>query len=206
MIGGVKNVSSTVGDVLRRFFRWMFGNRAPLPQMGAPPAAGLHWSLYALTSVVVLAALGIWWRKRRSTHKKADGEAARLASLIRLDAEDLTPDRLPEERWLELAEQCLREENFRLALRALYLANLAWLGRCEFLTIDPGKTNREYEWELKRRARAFPEARGLFAGNVATFERTWYGLHDVAREDIIAFRARIGQMKTILPAPQGVAA
>jgi hypothetical protein len=107
---------------------------------------------------------------------------------------------LPEERWLELADECLREENFRLALRALYLANLAWLGWCEFLTIDAGKTNREYELELKRRARAFPEARGLFTGNVAAFERAWYGLHEVSREDVGEFRGRVDQMKAILPA------
>ena len=107
---------------------------------------------------------------------------------------------------LELAEECLREENFRLALRALYLANLAWLGRCELLTIDAGKTNREYQGELQRRARAFPEAGGLFAGNLGAFERAWYGLHEVGRDDVGEFRGRVDRMKAILPGAEGVAA
>jgi hypothetical protein len=207
MVAGMKAVSDAVGDAVRRFLRWISGNRQPVPQLGgAPPSAGLHWSLYALTGVVVLAALALLWRRRRARKRTPVSALGSLATVVRLDAEDLTPDRLPEERWLELADECLREENFRLALRALYLANLAWLGRREFLTIDAGKTNREYESELKRRARAFPGASGLFAGNVATFERAWYGLHEVGREDVGEFRGRVGQMKTILPAPEGVAA
>jgi hypothetical protein len=156
--------------------------------------------------VVVLVALAILWRYWQARDRKPASVLGGLASVIQLDAEDLTPDRLPEDRWLELARECLREENYRLALRALYLANLAWLGRCEFLTIDAGKTNREYELELKRRARAFPEARKLFAGNVAAFERAWYGLHDVGMEDIDEFGRRVGEMKTILPGSEGVAA
>jgi len=150
--------------------------------------------------------MAILWRRWQARKPQPAAPLGGLTTVIRLDAEDLTPDRLPEERWLELADECLRGENFRLALRALYLANLAWLGRSEFLTIDAGKTNREYEWELKRRARAFPEARSLFAGNVEAFERAWYGLHEVSREDVGEFRGRVEQMKAILPRQQGVAA
>jgi hypothetical protein len=200
VVAGMRAVSNAIGDALRRLQRWITGNRATLAPSGAtPPSAGLHGSLYALTGVLVLAAVAVLWHRRQVGKGKPASALGGLASAIRLDAEDLTPDRLPEERWLELAAECLRDENCRLALRALYLANLAWLGRCEFLTIDAGKTNREYELELRRRARAFPEARGLFAGNVAAFERAWYGLHEVGRQDVGEFRGRVGQMKTILP-------
>ena len=113
---------------------------------------------------------------------------------------------LPEESWLELATRALQEENFRFALRAYYLANLAFLGRRQFLTIHPGKTNREYELELRRKARAFAEARGLFAANIAAFERAWYGLHDVSAEDAAQFQQRIERIKSALTAPQGAVA
>jgi hypothetical protein len=206
MVAGMKAVSDAVGNAFRRFLKWISGNRAALPQAGAPPSAGLHWSLYVLTGVVVLAAMAILWRGWRARKGKPAAALGGLTALIRVDGEDLTPDRLPEERWLELADEYLRQENCRQALRALYLANLAWLGWCEFLTIDSGKTNREYESELKRRTRAFPEARSLFAGNVTAFERAWYGLHEVSREDVDEFRGRVGQMKAILQAPHEVAA
>ena len=63
------------------------------------------------------------------------------------------------------------------------MASLAWLGRREVLSIHPGKTNHDYEIELNRRTREFPAARGLFAGNVAAFERAWYGLYAVSAEE-----------------------
>jgi len=127
--------------------------------------------------------------------------AARPATVpIRLDDEDLTADRLPEAGWLEMAERCLRDNNLRLALRAFYLANLAWLGRQEFLSIDPGKTNREFELELRRRARQSPAARELFSANVRAFERVWYGLHEVLEGEQQEFRQRAEEMKTLLTA------
>lgn len=195
MIAGLKAVTRAAGDALGRFFRWLIGGRLPQPQPGAPPSSGLHGSVYALLAGVILLAAWITWHRRRSRRTKPATLAAASLEPVRLDAEDLTPDRLPEESWLDLAERCLREENLRLALRALYLANLAWLGRREFITIHPGKTNREYELELRRKARAVTDARALFAGNVNAFERAWYGLHDVAADDIAAFRRRMDEMK-----------
>lgn len=206
IIAGFKSVAGSIYRAFRRFREWVRGNRAPQPQPGTLPDTGLHWSLYALTGAVVLAAMAVWWRRSLSRREKPKSAADGLAAVIRLDADDLSADRLPEERWIELAAQCLQEGNFRLALRALYLANLAWLGRREFLAIDAGKTNREYELELRRRARAFPDARSVFAQNVAAFERAWYGLHEVSPEDIATFRARIDQMKSILPAVEEAAA
>ncbi|SPF49108.1 conserved membrane hypothetical protein [Candidatus Sulfopaludibacter sp. SbA4] len=198
MIAGLKAVTHAAANALGRLLRWLFGDRFPQPQPGAPPSSGLHGSVYLLLAAVILMAAWIAWRRRRSRRVKPAIAAASLEP-VRLDAEDLTPDRLPEESWLDLAERCLREENLLLALRALYLANLAWLGRREFITIHPGKTNREYELELRRKARAFTQAgtdaRTLFAGNVTAFERAWYGLHEVAPDDIAAFRQRVDQMK-----------
>ena len=100
----------------------------------------------------------------------------------------------------------VKEENFRLALRAYYLADLAWLGRNRFLTIHAGKTNREYELELRRKARQFAEARQLFGQNVTAFERAWYGQHAVSAEDAAEFRQRIESIKRALAALREAAA
>ncbi len=72
------------------------------------------------------------------------------------------------------------------------------MGR-EYISIHSGKTNREYELELRRRLRTFPEARALFGANVTAFERAWDGLHEVALDEIGEFRSRIRQMKSMLP-------
>ena len=54
-------------------------------------------------------------------------------------------------------------------------------------------------------SREFPEARALFAVNVASFERAWYGAHSVTAEDTDVFRQRLRQIKAAM-APAEMAA
>ena len=216
LIDGIQAVFRAIGRAIDRLFDWLrdlFGLRSA--PTGALPKAGLHWGLYLLIAFVVFLAAWIAWRRRWFRKARPKAAAAHGIAAIRLDADDLTADRLPEESWLELAARSLGERNFRFALRAYYLANLAWLGQGEpgrgpFLTIHPGKTNREYELELRRKARDFAEARELFALNVAAFERAWYGQHEVSAEDAEGFHQRIDGIKAALAAapaaPRGAAA
>ena len=203
ILASIRSFTDAVGRLLDRFFSWLgdqLGGGAQ-QQSGALPVRGMHWTIYALIALVTLAGVVVAIRMVRARRaKEAENAAGDAVAAIRLDAEDLTADRLPEEVWLALAERALVEQNLRLALRAFYLASLAWMGRSEYISIHAGKTNREYELELKRRLRTFPEARALFGANVTAFERVWYGLHEVAAEEIGEFRARMGQMKSMLPA------
>jgi hypothetical protein len=201
ILASIRSFTDLVSRLLDRFFSWLgdqLGGGAQ--QNGALPVRGMHWTIYALIALVALAGVVVAIRMVRARRaKEADDAAGDNVIPIRLDAEDLTADRLPEEQWLALAERALAEQNLRLALRAFYLASLAWMGRSEYISIHAGKTNREYELELKRRLRTFPEARALFGANVTAFERAWYGLHEVALDEIGEFRARMGQMKSMLP-------
>ncbi len=202
IVDGLSAAKDAARDAIRALFDWLKRqfDRIPASPPGALPSTGLHRGIYVLTAAVVLIALWIAWRRR--WFKRARPKLANIRSLpaINLDAEDLTADRLPEESWLDLAARSLDERNFRLALRAFYLANLAWLGRHDLLAIHPGKTNHEYEIELRRKARSFAEARRLFSLNVAAFERAWYGLHEVTADDAGEFRRRIDAMKQGVPA------
>jgi hypothetical protein len=209
MITALKNGLKAIGKLIMRIIAWIFDqlNVRPMPQGGGLPGAGLDRSLYVLIGIILAVLAWVIWRRRLFQRRKSKPAGAEAVPVVRLEEEGLTADLLPEEAWMELAEQCLREENFRLALRAFFLANLAWLGRLEFLVIHPGKTDREYELELRRRARPFPEGRDLFGANIASFERAWYGRHEVSREQVEEFRERSAAMKNILAEPsQGVAA
>jgi hypothetical protein len=202
MLAQFRSLGESIGDVIDRFIRWLmqqFGGKPLEPRPGAPPA-GLHGSVYLLIAVTLAAAAIFIWRALRPRPATIEPTANLGAAAVQLDAEELSPDRLPEEQWIELAEQCLREENYRLALRALYLANLAWLGRREILTLHAGKTNYEYEKEMRRRGRAIPESHGLFAANIAVFERAWYGTRAVSAGDVGEFRSRVERMKQLAPA------
>jgi len=194
MIQSLKSFGRFLSKAIDRLLKWIFGERAPNPEAGQLPKSGLPKSVYALLAVVILIAAYIAWRKLKNPAAPSAAPASAFEA-VHLESDDLTPDRLPEQSWLELAERCVGEGNLRLGLRALYLANLAWLGRVNLLTISKGKTNHEYELEFRRRARAFPGARERFTENIASFERAWYGLHDVAPEEFAHFRRRMDEMK-----------
>lgn len=207
VFAGIRHASEAAIEGVGRFFRWLFerllpGRAAATP--GAPPGAGLDWTVAALIALVATAGALFAWQRSRS-RRAAPAMAPQSLEAVRLDAPELTPDLLSEDQWAKLAENCLAEQNYRLALRAFYLACLAWLGHREFLSIHAGKTNHEYERELNRRAREFPTARALFAGNVATFERAWYGESAVSAEDAAQFRKDSEQLKAELGALQGAA-
>ena len=199
-IKAVQAALKWAGRMIDRLLRWIFGGLglSPMPVGGQAPASALHWSIRLLIAMAAALVGLVLWRALRVRPKKPGKQALPAAVAVRLDDEGLTADRLPESEWLEMAERCLAEGNLRLALRAFYLANLAWLGRQQFLTIDAGRTNREFEMELRRKARRSPEARDLFSANVRAFERSWYGLHDVLEEDAREFRRRAEEMKTLL--------
>jgi len=194
------------GHALTNLLRWIFGKLTIEDAPGAAPAHALSWGIYLAIGVILVLAGLLVVRILRARRKKPRVATVAVAAPVRLEDENVTPDRLPEDQWIEMAEACLREQDYLLALRAFYLANLAWLGRREWIAIHAGKTNREYEGDLRRRARAFAEARGLFSQNIAAFERAWYGLHEVAADDVETFRERNGRIKTLLAQPEAVAA
>ena len=57
-----------------------------------------------------------------------------------------------------------------------------------------------------KRFSIFPEPRGWFAMNIDVFERAWYGLHEVAPQDIDEFRVRLERMKAALAVTKETAA
>lgn len=202
-----KSIRHAIGRAIDAFFQWLgnqFGGSEPQP--GALPNRGLHWAVWLVIAIAGGIIMFIAFRILRSRYEANDAAPAETIQSVRLDAEDLTADRMPEDQWIELANRSLREGDLRLALRAFYLANLSWMGSAQFISIHPGKTNREYELELRKRSRNSPEARSLFGTNVVVFERAWYGLRDVAVEEIDEFRERAARMKSILTAGMGAAA
>jgi hypothetical protein len=201
-LAALQSAMKWIGKAIVHLLQWLFGglNLNPMPMGGQAPGAALHWSVWVLIGLAAALVGWVIWRARMLRRKKTKAKPAPSATPVKLDDEGLTADRLPEAGWLEMAERAIAEGNLRLALRAFYLANLAWLGRRELLTIHPGKTNREFEVELRRRARQAPEARDLFSANVRAFERAWYGLHEVFEEDAVQFRQRAEEIKTLLEA------
>ena len=205
VVAAWRRAMHAAGDAVDRFFRWLAGMLpGSVPSLPGVQTPGVSWVVALLILIVVAAGAVIAWQMRRTrppTEKLVDPMAS-----VRLDAPDLTADLLPEESWIALAERSLAEQNFRFALRAFYLASLAWLGRQEYLRIHPGKTDSEYDAELRRRTHGLPDARALFGANIAAFARAWYGWHEVSADDIARFRERTESLKTMLAPAREIAA
>jgi hypothetical protein len=172
------------------------------PSPDGPRSSGYGWILgleillYTLLAAVVvgLAVLAIRLLQAR---RKAPAHIASLAMPATPDLSDegLGAEQLPESGWAELGQELLRRGEFRLALRAFYLASLANLADRNLISLARFKSNRDYERELRRRGHTFPELLQVFSENLSTFERSWYGLHEVGSELVNQFAANVERLK-----------
>jgi hypothetical protein len=179
---GWNYIKEALGKALK-FIKDILSRIMPsLPKLEKPNSAWTAFSraliIIPLICIALVLAFLAWraWKNRRLQLVTADMIAAPVPDITR---EDLDATELPEEGWLNLAAELMQNGELRLALRAFYLATLAYLARQEFITIAKYKSDREYEMEIRRRSHTQPHLPGVFAENRALFESAWYGLHEV---------------------------
>ena len=131
-----------------------------------------------LLGLMALVAFLGWrvWRRRKMLAMPVEKTGQVLLDLTRADVDARA---LPEDGWLAMAREMRERGELRLALRALYLATLAYLAREDLISLAPHKSDREYERELRLRSHVRPQVPFFFAENRVVFERTWYGLNEV---------------------------
>jgi hypothetical protein len=195
---GIKAVWRWVGEAIDWLREKILGKNAKAPQEGS---AGTDWmvSLQGLIFVLlVLAACAVailfyrTWRRRGS---RKEIESVSVAAIPNVADDNVSASQLPEDDWLRLARELMGKGELRLALRAFYLAGLAHLARREMIRVAKFKSNRDYEHELRRRARALPELQAAFSENVGIFDHAWYGLHDVTHEALQRFQNNLEKIK-----------
>ncbi|HTB14208.1 MAG TPA: DUF4129 domain-containing protein [Bryobacteraceae bacterium] len=140
-------------------------------------------TMFALiTLIVALIAAGVVvFLLRRTRRAVVAAQAVTAAPPVNLADESLTADRLPEAEWLALADEWIEKGDFRMALKAMYLAALNYLSARELVSVRRWKSGLDYRRELARRARSKPELPAAFTRSVAIFEQGWYGRHEVDR-------------------------
>jgi hypothetical protein len=181
-----------IGERLRKLIEWLEGFfPAPSPKP-APNGSGWMTPVRLLLIgllVLIVAGLvyGVWrWLKRRPFSEPAPATAV-AAAAPDLSEEGISASELPADRWIGMAREMIDRGDLRLALRAFYLSTLARLGDCELLTIEFYKSNLEYERELARRAHECEALRSAFSRSVIHFERIWYGLREITRQELDEF-------------------
>jgi hypothetical protein len=143
-----------------------------------------------------VAILILLWRSRTRVSRQAIAERLPGAQPVDVADESVSPDRLPADEWLQLADSLLQKGDSRLAARAVYLAALAQLDAQRLVTLGRHKTNGEYQRELARRARGVPIIALLFGTIAETFERSWYGSHPVNAEGVAALKSTLLEIRS----------
>ena len=179
-----------IGKILADIMDWLFNGKKgdeEDPAGGGGSGAGGAW-LGMLPSLVKLLAIALalafaWVLYRHWKQSKATAIVeAPAAPEINLESENVVANQLPENEWLRLAREKIAAGDLRLALRALFLATLANLGEKRLLHISRTKSNGDYSRELSWRARGREELNESFTHQVRTFDRVWYGRHEVSPE------------------------
>ena len=152
----------------------------------------LYGLVAAVLAALVILIYRVWLGRRRSPKPVASEPIQPVPDLT---DENVRADQLPEDGWTKLARELLERGEFRLAMRAFYLASLSHLAARNLINIARFKSNREYERELHRRAHSFPNLISVFGDNISVFERIWYGMHEVNRELVDRFAANVERIK-----------
>ena len=153
----------------------------------------LLWTLVAVAAAALAIFLYRVWRGRQKSRTIVASEA--IFPTPDISDENIGADQLPEDGWMKLARELLERGEFRLAMRAFYLASLSHLAARNLISIARFKSNRDYERELRRRAHAFPDLLSIFDDNLSVFERIWYGMHEVNPDLVNRFSDNVEKIK-----------
>jgi hypothetical protein len=194
----VKGIFEWIGKVLDKMFRRSASSSGGGGKNGTSWIGSLQGLLFVLLIILVSALVificRVWYRSYRPPAPVV-GEA--IAVVPDIADENVGADQLPEDGWIKLGRELLERGEFRLAMRAFYFASLTHLAARGLISIAKFKSNRDYERELRRRSHSLPEVLSLFGDNVAVFDRSWYGLHEVNPGLVDEFRARVERIKAV---------
>lgn len=187
--------SSWLAEALRRLGQRL--NRSPdVPEIRAPqaPATSMQWMIPAMWVVLGLGILVLAFFALKFVRFQSRKRSKRAAIL-----DDLEPDRTLDE-WLAEADRLAALGEFRLAVRALYVACLLRLDEARIARFIKGETNWEHLWRIE----ASPDLPKGFEFRSATraFDLVWYGHKVEGQSDVDAFRNWYGGLLRSLGARQ----
>jgi uncharacterized membrane protein len=205
--GPIMRFLETAGSMIRKWVKagleWLAQwldklfrrNRSGSAGTGYGWIMALQLLFYVLIAVAIVALFFLLYRIWRGSTPAAAVASEPIQPAPDLTDENVGADQLPEDGWSRLARELLERGEFRLAMRAFYLASLAHLAQRNLISLARFKSNRDYSLELRRRGHSFPEMLSIFGDNISVFERIWYGMHEVNRELVDRFAANVERIR-----------
>ncbi len=200
ILDGISDLVRPVARWIKAFYKWL-SEKLPhfkfsRPGKGMDSRGLIRLIFYALGFGLLLLLiywLGKWLLRRRPP--PADHTARAEPAAVDLTNESLSAQDLPLHQWMAMAQDLIASQDFRSALRALYLSVLAVLADHQRVKVARYKSNLDYVRELSRRVHAEPELLAAFQWCVRIFERSWYGMYPVSRSQVEDY---INQQKRIV--------
>jgi hypothetical protein len=189
VVAGIKSALEWIGGGLKWILKRIgefFDKLIPDGEVGGTDfefnPAPFRFAVIALTVLLVLLLAILIYRMWRQQRQLRTPEADALAQpMPDLENEETAADALPREGWLQMARDLMQQGQWRLAMRALFLATLAGLADRKLIQVARFKANFEYKSELLRRNHAHPELMPAFNQAVLLYESVWYGEHPADR-------------------------
>ncbi|MCF6312000.1 MAG: hypothetical protein L3J39_06075 [Verrucomicrobiales bacterium] len=186
LVASIKEGFKSVEDLLDRLFNGKSEKRSAGDFKGFGSMGEIASISLVVLLVIMLAAVITIIVRRRRQMGVVEAEAE-VVEPIDLESEQVLASQLPEDEWMKMAREKIEKGEYRLAIRALFLASLAHLGERDLLKVARFKSNRDYRGELSLKARSMPQVIEAFGENVSLFEWVWYGLHDIGGEAVERF-------------------
>ena len=185
----IEKIRPMMNKVLERIGKWfskMFIGEPnePLKPNGqlfkmSKPLYGL---IFLITALLAIALIAIWKMRKR---KKIIEE--RPSIFPDITADTIKADDLMVDEWLNMANSLLQQGNLRHAVRAFYLGTLSHLAKAQMITIKQYKSNRDYEIEIKRRARDKQQLCMTFSQSIVFLNSAWYGDRSLEAQEVLEF-------------------
>ena len=200
----------TVADWIESALQWIAQSFSELMDWifsrDREPSSSSSWSLmdtvfnlrFLMIVLVVLLVgtiLYLVYKHFQNRDVAQEESVALSASSPDLEEETTTADQLPEEGWLALAQEMAAQGNYRLAMRAYFLATLAHLGEANFIVIALFKSNWDYGRELQRRVKSHPDLVKLYGDSMRHYEAVWYGDHEATAAGLERLRHNQGELQ-----------
>lgn len=201
----IQETFDSIKRAIKKFLKWLLSSEREIKQESKPKdIAWVHsvrFFLYAIIAILVCFALflGLKLYKNR-TSKKAETGSVAASPQPDLNDENVSPADFASNQWNQLADRLIKEGSLRLALRAIYLGILAHLSESHLIYLAKYKSNRDYLLELRRREHVMQGLVTIFSNTVKAFDKAWYGMYDVALEDLKLFRSQYERIQNLVKA------
>jgi len=152
--------------------------------------------LLLLIIISVVLILKIFIKFQRKEKETLQNEMEEIIPLPDLKKDEVNIQQYSDSGWMDLAKEYEEKGDLLLALRAIFLAILAFLASQKLITLKKFKSIRNYKDELFRKVHQNQDILNIYIENAYIFEKIWYGNETVNLEIIQNLKIDFRILKT----------